>query len=174
LVASASALKKDETRGNGHNNYAGFTLLEVLMYIAFFTLLMTSLLGVAYRVLDSAGQISRAVAIGREADFILRKIDWALGSARSFTLLGKDDLSIARFSAPAGVEFKASGSYVDLDAGSGFMDLNSQNTEVSNLTFAETASPGEPDKIQVDFDINCLRCPAALLRHFSEAGYLKK
>jgi hypothetical protein len=56
----------------------------------------------------------------------------------------------------------------------GRMDLNSANTIVSNLVFTKTSNPPQPDKIQADFDINCLNCAAGLLRHFQIVKYFRK
>ena len=49
---------------------AGFTLIEVLVYIVFFTLLVGTLLGIAYQTIASTDQINKKIVLGQEADFI--------------------------------------------------------------------------------------------------------
>jgi len=154
---------------------AGFTLIEVLMYIGFFTLLVGTLLGIAYQTIASTDQIDKKIQLSQEGDFLLRKIDWALaGSQAAATGSKPSDISIARFAPPNTVIFSQNGNFIDINSGMGVMDLNSANTAVSNLVFAKTSNPPQPDKIQADFDINCLNCDANQSQHFQIVKYLEK
>jgi hypothetical protein len=154
---------------------AGFTLIEVLMYIGFFTLLVGTLLGVAYQTIASTEQINKKIVLQQESDFISRKIDWALtGASAVSTGPLPSDISITRYSVPTLVVFSQNGNFTEINSGMGRMDLNSANTIVSNLVFTKTSNPPQPDKIQADFDINCLNCAAGLLRHFQIVKYFRK
>jgi type II secretory pathway pseudopilin PulG len=153
---------------------AGFTLIETLIYIAFFAVLMGSLLGITYQTIAGTCQINKKIVLQQESNFILRKIDWALTGASGIPSADGPDIVINRFTAPINVEFKANGNFVDVNTGSGFMDLNSQNVLVSNLVFLKISSPLQPDKIQAGFDINCASCAAGELRHFQIVKYLRE
>ncbi len=56
----------------------GFTLLEVIIYIALFTLLMGSAFVTAYQLIEGSNQISVKTVVQEEGNFVMRKIDWAL------------------------------------------------------------------------------------------------
>lgn len=56
----------------------GFTLIEVIIYIALFTLLMGSGFVTAFQLIDGTRKIQVNTAIQVEGDFIMRKLDWAL------------------------------------------------------------------------------------------------
>jgi hypothetical protein len=136
------------------NSRAGTTLIEVLVYIALFTLLIGTLLGVAYQTLASAGQVSKNIALAQEGDFILRKIGWALDDASAVTLGPKpSDVLIARFSGPSAIAFSQNGNFIYLNSGAGAVALNSQNFIASNLVFTKTQTASEPAEIRVSFSL---------------------
>jgi len=131
---------------------AGFILIEVLLYIGLFTLLVGTLLGIAYQTIDSTDQINKKIVLQQEADFILRKIDWVLDSVQAVSVgPNPSDMSVTRFSNPNTVIFSQNGNFVDIDSGMGAMDLNSSNTVISNLTFIKSQTGSAPAKIQASF-----------------------
>jgi len=132
----------------------GFTLIEVLLYIGLFTLLVGTLLGVAYQTIDSTNQINKKIVLQQDAYFVLRKIDWALTGAQTVSVGPKSsDVAITRFSNPNTVIFSQNGNFVDINSGLGQMDLNSSNTVVSNLTFVKSQTGSAPAEIQVSFNL---------------------
>ena len=123
-------------------NGTGFTLIETLIYTAFFALLVGSLLAITFQTLSSSGQVARKIAVQQEANFILRKIDWALGN-----------MSVATVSASGGV---LSGNGLVFNSGSGRVYLNGEflnsvNVSVANLAFVQSGT--NPKKITAGFDI---------------------
>jgi type II secretory pathway pseudopilin PulG len=154
---------------------AGFTLIEVLVYIGLFTLLVGTLLGVAYQTIAATSQINKKIVLGQEADFILRKIDWALtGDAAVSVGTNPSDATITRYSPPSTISFRQNGNFIGINSGMGEMDLNSANVVVSNLVFLKTSNPPQPDKVWVGFGINCLNCAVNQLQHFEIVKHLRK
>ncbi len=131
---------------------AGFTLLETLLYIALLSFFLASLVGITYQSLDSAGQIGRKIAIQQEANFILRKMDWAITGASDITGTA-DHLTITRTVSPTSVEFISDtlNKGMDIKAELGQMKLNSSNVKVENVNFVIS---GSPKKVVASFDIN--------------------
>ena len=56
----------------------GFTLIEVIIYIALFSILMGTAFITAYQLIDGSGKLSIKNTIQEEGNFVMRKIDWAL------------------------------------------------------------------------------------------------
>ena len=127
------------------NTAAGFTLIETLIYTAFFALLVGSLLAITFQTLSSSGQVARKIAVQQEANFILRKIDWALSGGTGLSVPSSDTLSVTK----DGIVQSFS-----LDAGRvklGDTTLNSANVLVSNLQFVRTQTGTQPQKITATF-----------------------
>jgi hypothetical protein len=152
----------------------GFTLIEVLMYVGLFTLLVGTLLGIAYLTIDSTDKINKKIVLQQEADFILRKIDWALSGAESVTVGPKpSNMSVTRFSNPNTVIFSQNGNFVDINSGLGQMDLNSSNTVVSNLTFIKIQTGSAPTEIEVNFNLANVISPSDS-QNFQLTKYLEQ
>lgn len=124
------------------------------MYVAFFTLLVGTLLGIAYQTIASTDQINKKIVLQQEANFILRKIDWALiGSIAVSIGSNSSDITITRYSAPDTVSFSQNGNFIAINSGMEKMDLNSANVAVSNLVFVKIQDESHPTEIQVSFNL---------------------
>src|SRR6185369_10783091 len=64
---------------------SGFTLIEMLVYLALLSLLMGGVLMTVYQLLSDAGGTRVKVSTDEEANFVLRKIAWAVGDASAIT-----------------------------------------------------------------------------------------
>ncbi len=64
----------------------GFTLVEVLLYIALLSLLMSGVVIASYQLLSSAHMSDKSVKVQQEGDFVLRKIDWVLNGVSVQTM----------------------------------------------------------------------------------------
>ncbi|OGI68550.1 hypothetical protein A2738_01575 [Candidatus Nomurabacteria bacterium RIFCSPHIGHO2_01_FULL_42_15] len=60
------------------NNKSGFTLIEVIIYIALFSLLLGTAFVAAYQLIDGSVRLGTKNTIQDEGNFIMRKINWAL------------------------------------------------------------------------------------------------
>ena len=56
----------------------GFTLIEVVIYIALFALLMGSAFVTVFQLINGTNKISLKTTIQQEGNFVMRKLDWAL------------------------------------------------------------------------------------------------
>jgi prepilin-type N-terminal cleavage/methylation domain-containing protein len=76
--------------------HKGFTLVEVLIYIALFGILMSGAVVAAYQLLDSGSRQDLSFAAQQDGTFINRKLAWALGPANSVSVLDGNKLTIYR------------------------------------------------------------------------------
>ncbi len=145
----------------------GFTLIETVLYVSLLSFILASLLGITYQALESTDKIAQKIALQQEANFIVRKIDWALGSAAALSQplpnFAGPNLTFTNFA------FAFIGSNITLNS----LLLNSANVSISGGTFSRTVLSGQPEKIQVDFDINCANCSSLTSQHFTFSKYLR-
>ena len=123
-----------------HNNI-GFTLIEVLVYIGLLSIIITGSLGVANQITQGVQKDSARLIIQTEADFVLRKLDYALTGAKLSQVTGGSALSIAAGSGFCFV-FDSVTSAIMLKSEScasaslAPQPLTSVNVSVSSLSFA--------------------------------------
>jgi type II secretory pathway pseudopilin PulG len=135
----------------------GFTLLEVLIYLALFAFIISGALVGVYQIIDSTDKISAKIFVEQEGNFLLRKIDWALIGASSSTVSALG-LSIIRPDLPGqspllfSTSTDASGLHLQLARGSvATSTLNSDNIAITDLQFTQLSSP---DGVTASFKIN--------------------
>lgn len=80
---------------------SGFTLLEVVIYLALFSVLLTNVLLAAYSLIDSVAINRAAIAAEAEALFINRKIIWMLENATEVNCINQIVLQV--FTTESGV-----------------------------------------------------------------------
>jgi len=122
----------------------GFTLIETLIYIALFALIMGGTLAITYQLVESAGRTTGNATVQDEGVFVLRKLDWALGSMASAPTIGgsgcSQTISITRTgsAAPNPIEFRLSSGKVEMRmGGTGSYDaLTTDNVSATCLQFA--------------------------------------
>ena len=74
-------------------NQKGFTLIETLIYIALLAFIIGAGVSAAYYIIDSSARGKAEVGTIAEAEFLMRKIDWALtGSTINTPISGTSNL----------------------------------------------------------------------------------
>ena len=69
-----------------YNNSHGLTLIEVLIYLALYTIIMAGVLTSVYATLESSERNNTRGMLQEEGDFVLEKIDWALTGLLSISV----------------------------------------------------------------------------------------
>jgi prepilin-type N-terminal cleavage/methylation domain-containing protein len=129
----------------------GFTLIEVLLYIAIFGLLMAGTMRVAYALSSSEARDTARAMLQTEGDFILEKFSYAAShaSAVSLPIAGKSGTQLSLTMA-TGLDAQGNATttsmviepdsqnsnQIDIQVGSAALEaLNSSHTTVSLLNF---------------------------------------
>jgi prepilin-type N-terminal cleavage/methylation domain-containing protein len=137
----------------------GFTLLEVLIYIALFGVLMGGAVVSTYQLLEGGQAHQARVTAQEEGGFISRKLNWALGGASSVSVSGGTMLSITRpdLGSESPLVFDGSGATMTLKRGDSgtATPLMGSGLPLGNVSFVVApASGGKPSSVHVEFDIN--------------------
>ncbi|MEK7576345.1 MAG: prepilin-type N-terminal cleavage/methylation domain-containing protein [Patescibacteria group bacterium] len=150
----------------------GFTLIEVLVYIALLSILLSGALAVTYQVLQSSESVQAKTTIDEESDFIFHKFDWALNNSTiNSPVAGTADpilsLNKAGF-AQNPIVFDLNSGNIRIKRGTQTAnELNSVNIKITNLLFTHIApSTGKPAAIHLSFTANG--------RLYEKTRYLRK
>ena len=152
------------------HSVAGFTLIEILIYIGLFTLIIGGLLFVIYGMIQGSSRLQGKVVIEEEAAFLLRKLDWALTGASDVSVPSADRLEITK---PAeGLVFTLEdGSLMLARNGGGAVRLNTESVNIPTLTFTEIpAEDSRPAAVTAEFTITYF----SESKTFETTKYLRK
>lgn len=128
-----------------NHNKRGFTLIETLIYIALVTLIMGSGVVAAFYIIDSSEKSKTNIATVAEADFLLRKIDWALTGATSIDTSLPETLSVTKTGFPTiSIYRNVSSNRAEIAVGSATSTLTENGIRVTGLMF--TYFPPVPPK----------------------------
>jgi len=136
----------------------GFTLIETIIYIALLAFIIGAGVSSAYYLIDSSVKGENDVNTIAEAEFLLRKIDWAMTGATSFDV---GLMEIMKGGAP--IRFDLDSNRARIKIGDGpFIYLTSSSTRVIGLEFISIS----PDGITASSTIDG--------KHFEITKYLRK
>ena len=121
---------------------AGFTLIETLLYIALFTIMIGGGLLAAYQIISSADSLSAKSMLAEDANFIIRKIEWALSGALSIGASGSTALITYPDSTTIEFTLDSGNIMLERDSSGTPLQLNSQGGMVTALDFVETPAAG--------------------------------
>lgn len=157
----------------------GFTLIEVIIYLALFGILMGGVAAAVYAIVEGGGRSQNKILIQEEGNFLLEKLDWALSGAASLSATSSPpSLSITKYSYSfSPLVFDISGNEVRLkQGGGGENDLNSNNVSAKNLNFQDIpASNGRPEGVLITFSLTGLTSGGATeSQEFEMTRYLWK
>jgi hypothetical protein len=121
----------------------GFTLIEVILYIALFTLLIGTAFATAYQIIDGTNKININTNVQDEGNFVMRKVDWALSSLDPATpptitcsACLDQALSLHKISSPTSVALQRNSSNNSLEIsenGGTFKALTTVNVKVTRF-----------------------------------------
>lgn len=133
------------------NSQKGFTLLEAIIYIALFTILITSCFIAGYNLIEGSSSLSGKVRTQEEGGFVTKKISWALSSIdpASTPAIGGSNcsqtLTVNRTETPNLIMIRintvGSKKYIELqEDGTNYYPLTTENASTTCLKFSSTGS----------------------------------
>ncbi len=125
----------------GSKSGAGFTLIEMVVYMALFSIMMGGLVVTVYYLYQSIGRTASNVTTQEEINFVLKKIDWALTGASSVEVLEEATRIRITKTGPSsnliGIKFNSANSSIEIRTDDAVLwsPLTSANVKVSGLEF---------------------------------------
>lgn len=135
----------------------GFTLIELILYMAIVTIVMGALIPFAWNVIGGSVKSSAEQEVSSQARFVSEKIKYEIRNASSINepLPGTSGSVLNLNSSPSTVISLNSDKVQISDDGGAATNLNSNDTSVSGLTFTSYESAdGKTKHIQFSFTID--------------------
>ncbi len=155
----------------------GFTLIETIIYIALFAIVIGGGMVATYNIIESTNAGTNHVVLQEEANFLLRKINWALTGATSICSTGSKLVitKITPVSCPTSanlISFDLNGSNIIITKGtSSPVILNSSSITVLALSFAlTTIGTG----VKTQFTLTTVQNGRKASQIFSTTKYLRQ
>lgn len=137
-------------------NSAGFTLIETLVYIALFTIVIGGGMVGAYGIIEGTDRTSSKTILEQDANFILRKVDWALTGLDTINSSGASLSVNKKDFASNPIVFSLSGTNITIKKGSNTaIVLNNSRVKISNLAFTPVTTGGKSG-IQATFTVTTI------------------
>lgn len=129
----------------------GFTIFEVLIYIALFTIIIGGGISAAFQIFQGSAQVQAMAQRETELNFVLRKIDWALNGATSVSVSG-DGNTLTVLKESIAYDFTTNGETVTMEFSSDLYDLTSRRISISDIDFA--LDGGDPEILDITMTID--------------------
>lgn len=118
----------------------GFTLIEMVVYMALFLIIIGGLFVTTYQLSKSGESTSKKILIEKEINFVFKKIDWALSGASGIFIPEVTILQIARQNEISVFKFNSDNNSVlmcraQCNNEENFFTLTTSNVKVESLYF---------------------------------------
>ena len=138
---------------------AGFTLIDTLIYAAILSMTMGSIMLVVYNIIEGRYRALARIEVEEEANFLMRKIDWALTGVSSITQPAPGAttsvLTVQKINFPTNpITIQSSSTNAAISYGGGSQTvLNSDSVIVRSLAFQglPTTTPGVAVTLSLEF-----------------------
>lgn len=119
------------------NNLRGFTLIEVVIYLALFSIIMGGLLVTVYQLAQSAETLQTKSIKDEEMNFVLKKLDWALTGAKSSTVsITNSNAQLTFTRTDQIITINLSGTNdIEMSVAGTTQTLTTKNVKITNLNF---------------------------------------
>ncbi len=168
----------------------GFTLIEVLVYLALFGIIFVGAITSAYSIFESSGRNQTSAMVQEEGDFLIAKINWALFGLQANNIISPvADSSSSILSVNKVISSTLTSILIKIDpvttvdiilgrSSNPPQTLNNTNVQISNLTFTHISASGDginPESITAALTVSA-RTPNGQIisKDFSTTNYLRK
>lgn len=154
---------------------SGFTLIELIVYLALFGILFGGAIAGTYSLIEASGRNQSRIMLQQEGEFLLAKISWAISSANNAQVPNGEQLLIVR--SLDNFEIKQNGDdLVWVKNSDPEIILNNSATRIKNLAFVDISTAGNGQKgIEYGFDLETNTPNGTIITSdFKSTVYLRK
>jgi prepilin-type N-terminal cleavage/methylation domain-containing protein len=126
----------------------GFTLIEMIVYIALLSIIMIGAVTVSYQLIQGTGTSDSKATVQEEGNFLSRKMEWAFNGMTNIALGGSGpcnfSATITRYENPTIVVFQrnSASSTLEFRENGGIpVPITSSNVAVDCLIFSALSNP---------------------------------
>lgn len=155
---------------------SGMTLIEIVIYSALFSIIIGGGMIATYEIISSTDNGANRVVLQEEANFLLRKISWALTGATNINIISTTRLQVTKSSST--YTFNLCGTNLTIESGAGKtcssspIILNSSSIKVSSSNlFSPTTSNGG---LITDFTLTTVQNGKNVSQSFSTTKFLRQ
>ncbi len=124
---------------------SGFTLVELIVYISLITLFLTGAILFSWDVIYGREKSFRTQVVQQSARIAMAKIAYAITEAKAVQSISTNQLILINYSGPNTVVDLTTGK-IQIDSGSGPIDLTSNQVIVTDLIFTNLSDPTTDSK----------------------------
>lgn len=140
-------------------NNKGFTLIELILYMAIITIVMSALIPFAWNMIEGSAKSSVEQEVSSQARYVSERIKYEIRRASGITSVGATSISLTNFSPDTTTIISLSGGKMQINKnGAGVVNLNSDDTiitTVGGVIFTDYRSADNKTKhIQFGFTID--------------------
>lgn len=137
----------------------GFTLIELILYVAIITIVMSALIPFAWNVIGGSVKSSAQQEVSSQARFVSERIKYEIRQASGITSVGATSISLTNFSPDTATVISLSGGKLQINKnGTGPVNLNSDDTTITTvggLIFKDyTSADNKTKHIQFSFTMD--------------------
>ena len=138
------------------NDMRGFTLVELLVYMALLAVFLIVLTDIFVSILDVQSESQATSATEQDGRFILSRLAYDIPQATSIITpasLGQTENFLEIDVSGTTYRYDLASNNLQLDDGTGTNTLNSSETTVPSISFQRIGNAGGKDTIRIQFDI---------------------
>lgn len=134
----------------------GFTFIELILYISIVTIMLSAIIPFAWNVIGSGTKSSAEQEVFSQARYVSERIKYEIRRASGITSVAATSISLTNFSPDTTTVIDLSAGKVRINKnGTGVVNLNSDDTNVTSLVFTDYTSVDNKTKhIQFTFTID--------------------
>ena len=132
----------------------GFTLIELILYIAIVTIMVSSLIPFAWSVIEGGTKSATEQEVSSNGRYIMERIKYEIRRASGITSVSLTSLSLTNFAPDTTTVIDYSGGNVRINKnGTGVINLNSNDVTIQNLWFTNYTSGSVTKNVQVNMTL---------------------
>lgn len=141
---------------------AGFTLIEIIIYMALLSIFLLTLTDIFTSILDVQLESDATSAVEQDGRFLLSRFSYDINRASSITIpsaIGSSSNSLSIVIGGITYTYALGGSNLGLTNNLGTSNLNGSDTAISGLTFQKIANStiaGTKETIKINFTISSI------------------
>ena len=157
-----SNYKFQMSKKKARRSQTGFTIIELVIYLALFAIVMSGAISAVYNIFESSERNQTRAMLQDEGDFLLAKVEWSLTSLQTINSppapLSDSVLWVTRWDTAAGNPWVIDLYGTDMRlsrSGNPPQTLNNSNVQVSNLAFTHSFAGGvNPESVAASFTLS--------------------